>query len=371
MGWVGVVVDPTDYEQIQTELENSGGLTIDLRKELSAKAFRHTAQYDAVIAQHFSTEELPEDMTLTYAKTLDLRYGENPHQQAAAYRMPVRGGFSILNAKIHQGKQLSYNNIMDGNGALACLREFDQPAVVVVKHANPCGVAIGEKADYASVYQQAFDADAKSAFGGIIALNRCCTAAVAERISKVFVEIVMAPEFELEALSIIAKKKNLRVLETGPVPPRETQQEIRYIDGGLLVQDSDTRDISKNDLEVVTDSAPTDDDINTMLFAWKVLKHVKSNAILIAKDNVTVGIGPGQVSRVDAVEIALRKAGDRTRDGILASDAFFPFRDNIDILAGSGIRAVIQPGGSIRDQEIIDACNEHDIAMVFTGTRCF
>lgn len=298
-----------------------------------------------------------------------MRYGENPHQQAAAYQVPEDQSKNILNAKIHQGKQLSYNNIMDADGALACVREFDEPACVVVKHSNPCGVATGE--DLLDVYTRAFNADSLSAFGGIIAFNRICTKEVAQAITSVFVEIVLAPDFELEALEIFKKKKNLRVLEIGPFGKRTPKLEVRNVAGGLIVQDTDTKNLTSEHFQAVTKVKPSKKDIETALFTWKVLRHAKSNGILIAKDNTTVGLGAGQVSRVDAVHMALRKGGKNVKGGVLASDAFFPFRDSIDAIKDSGIKVVIQPGGSIRDQEVIAACNEHDIAMIFTGTRCF
>ena len=298
-----------------------------------------------------------------------MRYGENPHQQAAAYQIPEDQSKNILNAKIHQGKQLSYNNIMDADGALACVREFDEPACVVVKHSNPCGVATGE--DLLDVYTRAFNADSLSAFGGIIAFNRICTKEVAQAITSVFVEIVLAPDFELEALEIFKKKKNLRVLEIGPFGKRTPKLEVRNVAGGLIVQDTDTKNLTSEHFQTVTKVKPSKKDIETALFTWKVLRHAKSNGILIAKDNTTVGLGAGQVSRVDAVHMALRKGGVNVKGGVLCSDAFFPFRDSIDAITDSGIKVVIQPGGSIRDQEVISACDEHGIAMIFTGTRCF
>jgi len=258
---------------------------------------------------------------------------------------------------------------MDADGALACVREFDEPACVVVKHSNPCGVAVGK--NLLDVYTRAFNVDSLSAFGGIIAFNRTCTTAVAEAITSVFVEIVLAPSFDPEALEIFKKKKNLRVLEIGKFGKRTKKMEVRNIDGGLLVQSVDTKIITKEDLTVVTEKQPTEAEINTALFAWKVLRHAKSNGILIAKDNTTVGLGTGQVSRVDAVHMALRKGGKNLKGGVLASDAFFPFRDSIDAIKDSEIKVVIQPGGSIRDQEVIDTCDEDGIAMIFTGTRCF
>ena len=368
-GWVGVIVDPADYNTVVSELTDQKGLTFETRRILSAKAFGHTAQYDTLIHNYLKDEPLSDDYSITFNKFYELRYGENPHQKAAAYKLPITTSNNILTAKIHQGKKLSYNNIMDADGALACLAEFSEPACVVVKHANPCGVATGT--DITEIYNRAFNADAQSAFGGIITLNRTCTAAVAEAIAKVFVEIVLAPDFEPAALEILARKKNLRVLELGAIPPKVAKLQYRYIDGGLLVQETDIKTITLDDLEVVTETKPSATEIETMLFGWKVLKHVKSNGILIAKDYTTIGIGAGQVSRVDAVDIAIRKSGARAEGGILASDAFFPFRDSIDKIAPSGIRAIIQPGGSIRDKEVIEACNEHGIAIVFTGSRCF
>ncbi|MCH8010343.1 MAG: bifunctional phosphoribosylaminoimidazolecarboxamide formyltransferase/IMP cyclohydrolase [Candidatus Marinimicrobia bacterium] len=376
VGWVGVVVDPADYKWLLEELKTESGLTFETRRRLSAKAFGQTAQYDTIIHNYLKYEPLSDDFSLTFTKYYNLRYGENPHQQAAAYKAPISTGSTILNATIHQGKKLSYNNIMDADGALACVKEFSEPACVVVKHANPCGVATGE--DITDCFQRAFYADSLSAFGGIVALNRECTADIAEAMRKIFIEIILAPSFEAAALELFARKKKLRVLEIGKFGEREQKLEFKYVDGGLLVQDSNVNTLTHEHLNTVTEMTPSEREIADMLFAWKVLKHVKSNAILTAKDNTTVGIGPGQVSRVDAVEIAVRKSGDNLNGAILASDAFFPFRDSIDRIADcaclparQGLRAVIQPGGSIRDQEVIDACNEHGIAMVFTGVRCF
>jgi phosphoribosylaminoimidazolecarboxamide formyltransferase/IMP cyclohydrolase len=368
-GWVCVVIDPDDYSIITNELNSSGEISFETRQRFSAKAFGRTAQYDTLIHNFLKDEDLSEDFSLTYIKHSKMRYGENPHQQAAAYQNPGDRSNNILNAKIHQGKQLSYNNIMDADGALACVREFDEPTCVVVKHANPCGVATGD--DLLDVYTRAFNADSLSAFGGIIAFNCICTADVAQAITSVFVEIVLAPDFELEALEIFKKKKNLRVLGIGPFGKRTPKLEVRNVDGGLIVQDTDTKNLTREHFKTVTKVKPSEKDIETALFTWKVLRHAKSNSVLIAKDNTTVGLGAGQVSRVDAVHMALRKGGENVKGGVLASDAFFPFRDSIDAIKDSGIKAVIQPGGSIRDQEVIGACDEYDIAMIFTGTRCF
>ena len=368
VGWVCVAVDPSDYSTITDELR-SGEISFETRQRLSVKAFGHTAKNDTIIHNYLKDEDLSDDFSLSFEKRSELRYGENPHQSAAVYKIPGNNEPNILNATIHQGKQLSYNNIMDADGALSCVREFDDPACVVVKHANPCGVAVGN--DLLDVYTRAFNADSLSAFGGIIAFNRTCTKNVADAITSVFVEIVLSPGFEPEALDVFKKKKNLRVLEIGEFGKRSKKSEVRNVDGGLLVQNTDTKILSKDDLTVVTKAQPSEQDIETALFTWKVLRHAKSNGILIAKNNTTVGLGAGQVSRVDAVHMALRKGGENVKDGVLASDAFFPFRDSIDAIKDSGVVLVIQPGGSIRDQEVIDACNEYKIAMVFTGTRCF
>ena len=368
VGWVCVAVDPSDYSTITDELR-SGEISFETRQRLSAKTFGHTAQYDTIIHNYLKEEDLSDNFSLSFKKHSELRYGENPHQSAAAYKIPGNNEPNILNATIHQGKQLSYNNIMDADGALACVREFDAAACVVVKHSNPCGVAVGN--DLLDVYTRAFSADSLSAFGGIIAFNRTCTKDVADAITSVFVEIVLAPGFEPGALDVFKKKKNLRVLEIGEFGKRFKKSEVRNVDGGLLVQNTDTKILSKDDLTVMTKAQPSEQDIETALFTWRVLRHAKSNGILIAKENTTVGLGAGQVSRVDAVHMALRKGGENVKGGVLASDAFFPFRDSIDAIKDSGIVLVIQPGGSIRDQEVIDACNEYKIAMVFTGTRCF
>ena len=369
VGWVTVIVDPNDYDYLLENMTDENEIDFDSRSFFSAKAFGHTAQYDTIIHNYLKPEKLSDDFTLTFTKHSEMRYGENPHQAAAAYTIPGDRSNNILNAKIHQGKKLSYNNIMDADAALSCLKEFNSTACVIVKHANPCGVALG--ANMLNVYKRAFNADSLSAFGGIIAINQPCDDILAEEISKVFVEIVLAPAFTKKSLEIFSKKKNLRVLEVGNIQSREQLLEVRNVVGGVIVQETDTSILSEDNLQVVTENKPSDNDMKTMLFGWKVLKHVKSNGILIVKDNTTVGVGAGQVSRVDSVDIAMKKSGDSIKDSILCSDAFFPFRDSIDKIAGSGIKAVLQPGGSVRDDEVISACNEHGIAMVFTGQRCF
>jgi phosphoribosylaminoimidazolecarboxamide formyltransferase / IMP cyclohydrolase len=365
-GWVGVIVEPMDYEKVLVELRDTNSLSFSLRKQLATKAFGHTAAYDALIFNYLEKKTLPAPLTLELDKFADLRYGENPHQAASAYL--VKGqGHGILQATQHQGKQLSYNNITDADAALACVQEFSAPACVIVKHANPCGAAVARTIDQA--FTNAFNADPQAAFGGIIALNRPCDETIAAAISKVFIEVLIAPSYSAAALTLLANKPNLRVLEL--TPDTTAAQELKFVTGGVLIQDKDLAVIAQNDLTVVTARQPDVAEYDAMLFAWRVLKHIKSNAILIANAAHTLGVGAGQVARIDAVDIALRKAAGKTQGAVLASDAFFPFRDSIDSLANTGIRAVIQPGGSVKDAEVIAACNELGIAMVFTGKRCF
>jgi phosphoribosylaminoimidazolecarboxamide formyltransferase/IMP cyclohydrolase len=374
MGWVGVVVDPVDYALVLAELQANAALSFQLRQQLATKAFGHTADYDAMIHSYLQKTavevptEFPDQLNLHLQKYADLRYGENPHQAASAYRL-TESLTGILAAKQHQGKRLSYNNIADADAAVLCVSEFAAPACVIVKHANPCGAATANTIHEA--FQRALAADKVSAFGGIVALNRPCNREIAETLASIFVEVLVAPGYTPEALAVLAAKPNVRVLELAIIGASLRQRELKFINGGLLIQESDTDTIEKTQLKIVTQLQPSDQDVDSMLFAWRVLKHIKSNAILVAKDDATVGIGAGQVSRIDAVDIALRKAGDKLQHAVLASDAFFPFRDSIDRIAKTGIRAVIQPGGSIKDDEVIQACNEHGIAMVFTGKRCF
>ena len=369
--WVGVVVSPKDYEKVLSELRAQQGLTFDTRNKLSAKAFAYTAQYDSIITNYLNNQHFPEKLSITFSKSDSLRYGENPHQKAAVYQAPFVTHDGIINAKQHQGKQLSYNNILDAESAISCIREFSNPASVIIKHTNPCGVA--ESDDLFKSFITAWETDSRSAFGSIVALNRICSKSLAEELMKVFVEIIIAPGYEKQALEILQQKPNLRVIElnslTNDFVPGYS---FRSITGGLLLQDSDNHILTDNDLKIVTEKKPTDHEINNLLFAWKIAKHCKSNAIVIAKDQATVGIGVGQVSRIDAVGIAIHKANKVDLNNcVLASDAFFPFKDNIDLIAKAGISAIIQPGGSVRDNEVIKACNEHNIAMLFTGIRCF
>lgn len=370
--WVGVVVNPSDYETILSQLRHQGGLDEETRRDLAEKAFALTSSYDTMIHAYFQSRQAsprlpcPEKLSLPLVRQAELRYGENPHQRACAYRLANEQA-GVLGALQHQGKPLSYNNILDADAAWACVSEFDSPACVIVKHTNPCGVAAAATIDEA--YTSAFQADPISAFGGIIALNRPCTKTIADAIMKIFMEVVIAPAFSDEALAILSSKPNLRLLAMNA--DSKPNWEMKFITGGVLWQEKDPQVIQPEDLKVVTRAQPASEDIDAMLFAWRVLKHIRSNGILISKQSRTVGIGAGQVSRIDAVDIAVRKAGAHSDGAVLASDAFFPFRDGIDRLAGTGIRAIIQPGGSVRDEEVIAACNEHGIAMVFTGKRCF
>src|SRR3990167_7351495 len=367
--WVGIVTNPQDYSRILSTLASTSGLDLQLRRQLAEKAFAMTAAYDAMIHHYFSQSndiaDFKDYFHLPLKKCMTLRYGENPHQKASAYQFNAQDG--LLTAKQHQGKELSYNNLLDAEAALACVLEFDLPAAVVVKHTNPCGVAVGDTIEEA--FLRAYQADSVSAFGGIVTLNRPCTEALALQLSTIFIEVLIAPAYSEAALKKLQEKPNLRVLEL-PIKAG-APWEMRFISGGVLFQERDYQKITVEDLKIVTQIKPDMQQIAAMLFAWQVVKHIKSNGILIANEQVTVGIGAGQVSRIDAVEMAIKKAKNRVKGAVLASDAFFPFRDSIDHIAKSGIKAVIQPGGSMRDPEVIAACNEHSIAMVFTGTRCF
>lgn len=367
---VTVVVDPADYEQVLDHLNTD---SVELRKKLAAKVFRHTAQYDALIAEYFTelTEETDlEALTLTYEKVDTLRYGENPHQSAAFYKEAAIKGGSIAHAKQLNGKALSYNNIQDANAALEIVMEFsEQPAAVAVKHMNPCGVGIGNTIEQA--FQKAYDADPISIFGGIIALNREVDLATAEKLAEIFLEIIIAPRFAKDALELLAKKPNLRLLETSVEPDQFDSKKVVSVRGGLLVQNRDLGRIEADDLKLVTDKAPTAEQLEELLFAWKVVKHVKSNAIVVAKDNQTIGVGAGQMNRVGAAKIAFEQAGEKAEGAVLASDAFFPMPDTVENAAKAGIKAIIQPGGSKRDQESIDMCNKYGIVMVMTGMRHF
>ncbi|HIH36651.1 MAG TPA: bifunctional phosphoribosylaminoimidazolecarboxamide formyltransferase/IMP cyclohydrolase [Methanocellales archaeon] len=305
-------------------------------------------------------------LTLRFEKIQDLRYGENAHQKAVFYRDPDFKGACVANAIQLHGKMLSFNNIVDLDAALEFVKEFERPAVAIIKHTNPCGTACSDNITHA--YKKAHASDPLSAFGGIIALNRECDLETAKEITSTFVEAIIAPSYSDDALKTLKQKENLRVLGGGDLT-KTTEKDMKKVVGGLLVQDRDMLDVSN--LTIVTEQKPSEEEMKTLLFGWKVVKHVKSNAIVLASDEQTVGVGAGQMSRVDAVEIAIKKAGERAQRSCMASDAFFPFRDGIDVAAKAGITAIIQPGGSIRDEEVIHAANEHNIAMVFTGMRHF
>ena len=355
--WVSVVVDPADYGLVVDSLRAEQTLSFSLRQDLAAKAFAYTAQYDRTIADYF-----------TPLQTKALRYGENPHQAASAYSIET-GAIGLLDAVQHQGKALSYNNLVDGDAALRCVQEFADPAVVIVKHANPCGIAVANYIETA--WQQALATDSLSAFGGVVALNRECTLALAKNLIDIFLEIIVAPSFAPAALEILAKKPKLRLL-TLPIEHQGPQQlECKSIQGGLLIQEMDQSIFDHEHFNVVTKQQPHSAEMVSLQFAWQAVKHVKSNAIVIAKGQQTLAIGAGQTSRIDAVRLAIHKAGVDLNGAVLASDAFFPFRDNIDLIAEAGIKTIIQPGGSLRDREVIEACDQYGIAMIFTGVRCF
>lgn len=368
-----VAVNPADYPRIIERLK-SGQADARFRLELALAAFRHTAEYDAQIARYLQkqagAEELfPETALLLGEREQMLRYGENPHQKAAFYRMPMSPGASVGNARQMQGKELSFNNIVDMDAAFQLCREFSQPAAVIVKHTNPCGTALGS--DIFQAYAKALAADSVSAFGGIVALNRQVDAHLAQELLQIFLEGIIAPSFTSEALEALKEKPNLRLLAAGDFSAAAPDFDLKKVGGGFLIQEQDKHSLNIGDLKIVTQSQPTPDELQELLFAWKVVKHVKSNAIAVSKDRQSLGIGAGQMNRVGAAEIAFKQGGEKCRGAVLASDAFFPFRDTVDAAAQAGIRAIIQPGGSLRDEESIVAANEHGLAMVFTGIRHF
>jgi phosphoribosylaminoimidazolecarboxamide formyltransferase/IMP cyclohydrolase len=373
---VAVVVDPEDYEDVLESLRSTS-LSLHARRKLAAKAYAHTASYDTAITTYLakSLDAPPLGDKALYSGSLleRMRYGENPHQEAAFYVDQQAPAGSLATATQLQGKALSYNNIADADAALECVRQFAAPACVIVKHANPCGVAVA--GTILEAYEKAFKTDPTSAFGGIIAFNQPLDASTARTIiDRQFVEVIVAPEIDDDAAEALGEKKNVRVLRTGPWDATSTGFDFKKVSGGLLVQTSDMGRITADDLKVVTDKAPTPEQIEDMLFAWTVVKYVKSNAIIFCKDKMTIGVGAGQMSRVYSTKIAAIKAADEGLDvngSVMASDAFFPFRDGIDAAAATGISAIIQPGGSMRDDEVIQAADEHGLAMVFTGMRHF
>ncbi|WP_405099573.1 bifunctional phosphoribosylaminoimidazolecarboxamide formyltransferase/IMP cyclohydrolase [Oceanobacillus sp. FSL H7-0719] len=368
---VVVVVNPADYDAV-LDAAKKDELSIELRQQLAAKVFQHTANYDAMIAGYFAEqtgEEFPETYTVTYEKVQNLRYGENPHQIAAFYAAPLRDGVSLASAEQLHGKELSYNNIQDANAALEIIQEYDMPAAVAVKHMNPCGIGIAR--DLSDAFKLAYDADPVSIFGGIVALNREVDKQTAEQLSEIFLEIVLAPDFTEEAKEILTRKKNIRLLALDTMRSQAIAHKLTTVSGGALIQHQDTGQVVSNDLEVVTKRKPTEQEVEDLLFAWKAVKHVKSNAIVLAKDNQTVGVGAGQMNRVGSAKIAIEQAGEKAKGSVLASDAFFPMPDTVEYAIKAGVTAIIQPGGSKRDQDSIDVCDEHGIAMVYTSMRHF
>ncbi|MES1944882.1 IMP cyclohydrolase [Salinisphaera sp. PC39] len=380
--FVTVLVDAADYDGVLAEIRAEGNVAATTRAHLAAKGFAHTAAYDGAVADYLGSLEadgsrrpFADTLDLQYRKCLDLRYGENPHQAAAFYAEDDAGPGTLAGARQLQGKALSYNNLADADAALACVRAFDTPACVIVKHANPCGVAVAETP--LAAYRAAFATDPTSAFGGILAFNRELDAdTAAEIVATQFAEVILAPSVATDAAAALARKKNLRVLATGPLEAADSapRRELKQLAGGVLVQDADLALLDEAGLRTVTRREPTAEERADLLFAWRVAKYVKSNAIVYARDGQTVGVGAGQMSRVDSARIASLKAEDAglaVAGAVMASDAFFPFRDGIDAAAKAGIRAVIQPGGSIRDEEVVAAADEADMAMLFTGMRHF
>ena len=390
---VGIITNPADYARVLNEIQTAGDISYATRFDLAVKAFEHTAHYDGMIASFFGarlndaatapsedstpTTDFARTFNVQLAKSQDLRYGENPHQKAAFYVERGAQEASVATARQLQGKELSYNNIADTDAALECVKSFTKPACVIVKHANPCGVSVSLDG-ILDAYNLAYATDPESAFGGIIAFNRPLDVETARAIvERQFVEVIIAPSIEDGVLEVTGTKKNVRVLVCGDLPnpeERATQLDYKRVNGGLLVQDQDLGMITKSDLRVVTERAPTEAELDDLIFAWKVAKYVKSNAIVYAKNRQTIGIGAGQMSRVNSARIAAVKAehaGLVVEGAVMASDAFFPFRDGIDNAAAAGIKCIIQPGGSMRDEETIAAANEHGIAMVFTGMRHF
>jgi len=377
---VAVVVDPKDYSGIISELNGFGNITAETKFYLSAKVFMHTAHYDSLIASYMMKEAgidgFPETLSLTYEKVQEMRYGENPHQKAAFYREVGNFKGLLTNAKQLHGKELSFNNINDMNGALELLKEYSEPTVVACKHANPCGVASAKTIHEA--YVKAYESDPVSVFGGIITANREIDEDTAVEISKIFVEIVVAPSFTKEAFDIISRKKNIRIMELKDIEKKQPKGaiDIKKVSGGILVQDIDTPIYNQEDLKVVTKKVPTEKEMEDLIFAYKMVKHVKSNGIAVAKDSRSIGIGPGQVNRIWACQQAIDHGtntlgADAIKGAVLASDAFFPFPDCVEECAKAGISAIVTPGGSLNDQLSIEACDRHEIAMIFVGMRHF
>ena len=368
---VSAVVDPKDYDLIIDELNNSDKVSQETNKYLAAKVFNYTAYYDALIAKYFNgiiDEQFPETLTLTYKKEQNLRYGENPHQAAAFYREFGDVSGTLAAGKQLHGKELSFNNINDSNGALKVLKEFDEPTVVAVKHSNPCGIGSGQTLEEA--YIKAYECDKVSIFGGIIAANRVIEKSVAEMINSIFIEVVLAPGYSDEALEILTKKKNIRLIQIDDIEKEINEFDTKKVFGGLLIQERDNV-LLLDDMEIATKRVPTEKELDDLIFAWKAAKNINSNGVVLVRDKATIGIGLGEVNRVWAVDEAIQRGIEKIEGSVLASDGFFPFKDSIELLAKNGVRAVIQPGGSIRDEEVIEEADKNGMAMVFTGIRHF
>lgn len=367
-----VIVDPKDYSNVLNELKENQDVSLNTKQYLAGKVFNYTAYYDALISNYFNTinkVQFPELLTLPYKHQQELRYGENPHQNAAFYRETGKLSGTLAGAIQLHGKELSFNNINDSNGALKILKEFTEPTVVAVKHTNPCGIGSGK--DIVEAYKRAYECDPESIFGGVLAINREVELEVANMIHSIFIEIVMAPSYTEEALEILKKKKNIRVLQIENIMENDYPEwDLKKVLGGILVQDRNNQLIAEG-MEVVTDKIPTEDEMEDLMFAWKAAKNISSNGVVIAKDNATVGIGLGEVNRFWAVEEAIQRAGERIHGSVLASDGFFPFSDSIEALGKAGVIAIIQPGGSIKDKEVIEAANKNNISMILTGIRHF
>ncbi len=376
---VSVIIDPADYAVVLEQLKENGKVDEKTNFYLSSKVFEHTSSYDTMIANYMreqrNAEVLPEVVTMTFEKVQDMRYGENPHQKAAFYKEIGNTKGMLTNAEQLHGKELSFNNINDTNGALELLKEYDEPAVVACKHANPCGVGSAE--NIYDAYMKAYNSDPKSIFGGIVVANREIDKATAEEINKIFIEIVVAPSYTAEALEVMQSKKNIRLLKLENIELKQpdTAYDLKKVSGGLLIQTIDNA-LFGDELKVVTDRQPTEKEMEDLKFTWKIVKYAKSNGIAIGKDKQSLGVGPGQVNRIWAAEQAIDHCkealgGEVLQGAALASDAFFPFPDVVEAAAAAGIKCIIQPGGAMRDQASIDACNKHGIAMVFTGMRHF
>ncbi len=369
---VTVIVDPKDYNCVLAELIKDGETTNKTRGYLAAKVFSYTSYYDTLIAKFFNDLvgiKFPDYLSLGYKKKEQLRYGENPHQEACLYtESSIDGGSILSGVKLH-GKELSYNNINDGNAAISIIKEFERPTAVAIKHANPCGVASGE--NILKAYKKAYECDSESIFGGIVALNRQVDEDLAKELNKIFLEIVIAPSFSDAALEVLKGKKNIRLIKLEDISiPYKKSMDIKKIEGGLLIQDKN-QDLLNDDMEISSELSPSEEDIDELVFAWKVAKHINSNGVVITKDEATIGIGLGEVNRFFAVEGAIKRAGEKAKGAYLASDGFFPFKDSIEALSIAGIRAIIQPGGSLKDDEVIEKVNEEKMIMVLTGIRHF